>query len=55
MEEYDLKLFLTEKELDVIHDALALYMKNVPLKDALFADNILERFYEAIEDAGARE
>ena len=55
MKEYDLELFLTEKELDIIHDALALYMKTVPLKDALFADNILERFYEAIEDAGVRE
>lgn len=54
MKEYDLEIHLTEKELDVIHDALALYMKNAPLKDALFADNILEQFYEAIEDAGVR-
>jgi hypothetical protein len=55
MKEYEINICLVDCELDVIHDALTLYIKTMPFKDALFASTILDKLYDEIEDAGVRE
>jgi len=55
MKEYDINICLVDSELDIIHDALTLYIKTMPAKDALFADAILNKLYDEIEDSAVRE
>ena len=54
MKEYDINICLVDRELDVIHEALTLYMKTMPAKDALFADAILDKLYDEIENSRVR-
>jgi hypothetical protein len=54
MKEYDINICLADIELDVMHDALTLYKKTMPNKDALLADEIIDRLYDAIENSSVR-
>ena len=54
MKEYDINICLVDRELDVIHEALTLYIKTMPIGDALFAESILDKLYDEIENSGVR-